>query len=75
VDGLEARYGDEIAFVRLDAADGAAGQQAFASLALPGHPSVVLFDADGRERFRSFGLIGEPDLEAAVQALFAPAER
>lgn len=66
VNGLQETFGDRAAFASLDAADGAGGQAAYEHLALPGHPSVVIFDAAGRETYRGFGIIPADTLRAAV---------
>lgn len=72
VNGLEAEYGQQIAFVNLNAADRGQGQQAFESLALPGHPAFVIFDASGAEQFRTFGVVEESALRAALEDALAP---
>jgi hypothetical protein len=57
VDGLQADFADEVAFVYVNAADGATGQAAFERLQLLGHPAVVIFKPDGSESYRGFGII------------------
>ncbi len=68
VHGLEEEYRESVAFLYMNAADGAEGQRAFQSLHLPGHPSYVLFGSDGKEVYRSFGLIESETLRAAIRA-------
>ncbi|MCL4250379.1 MAG: hypothetical protein KJ065_19670 [Anaerolineae bacterium] len=68
VNGLEAEMGDRIEFRSLNALDGADGQQLFEALALPGHPGYVIFDMNGRETFRAFGVITVDTLRAAIEA-------
>jgi hypothetical protein len=68
VNRLEADFGKQIVFRRLNAADGAGGQQAFTQLALPGHPAFLIFMPDDREVYRSFGLIEEAALRDALIA-------
>ncbi len=67
VNGLEAEFGNDVAFFYMNAADQAEGQQAFQSLSLPGHPAYVIFTAAGRESYRSFGVISENSLQSAIE--------
>ncbi|MEL6403336.1 MAG: hypothetical protein AAFV98_01710 [Chloroflexota bacterium] len=53
----------------LNANDGAEGQSAYEQLTLPGHPSIVIFDAEGNEVYRGFGIFEEDILAEAVQEL------
>ena len=46
-----------------------AGKAAFEQLALPGHPSYVIFDAAGNETFRSFSIVSKDTLEQAILAI------
>ena len=55
VDGLQAEFRDQIVFVSSNA--GTEGAQAFNALSLPGHPSFVIFDVDGKELYRTFGIV------------------
>ncbi len=64
VNGLESSYNAQIEFVSLNAF--VEGEAIFASLALPGHPSFVLFDAAGQETFRAFGIVGMGQLEREI---------
>jgi hypothetical protein len=54
VDGLEAEFGDEMIFTRLDAnvAENAGRQTA---LGVRGHPSIAIVNADGVVTARFFG--------------------
>lgn len=53
----------------LNAADNAVGQTAYEELILPGHPSIVIFDANGQEVYRGFGSFEEDDLSAEIDAV------
>ena len=68
VNGLEAEFGNEVAFVYLNAVDGAEGQQAFEALSLPGHPSYVVFALDGNKIYQAFGMVEEETLRAAIMS-------
>jgi hypothetical protein len=72
VNGLEEEFGGKVAFLYMNAADGGEGQRAFERLSLPGHPSYLLFAADGRELYRGFGLIEAETLYEAINASLAP---
>jgi thiol:disulfide interchange protein len=72
VNGLEQEFSGKVAFQYLNAADGAQGQRTFEQLRLPGHPSYVLFAADGRELYRSFGLVDAERLRNAISASLTP---
>ena len=67
VNGLEAEFGNEVAFLYLNAADNAEGQQAFESLSLPGHPGYVILTQAGDELYRSFGIMREDSLQSAIE--------
>lgn len=69
MNGLQAQYSENVAFESLNAADNADGQSAFEQLILPGHPSIVIFDADGQEVYRAFGSFEEEILESELIAL------
>lgn len=69
VNRLEELYDNEIAFIALNAADDDTGQAAFESIGLPGHPSYVIFRADGTEHYRGFGLLGEEQLIEAIESV------
>lgn len=66
---LQEQYTDSIEFVSLDAADNANGQSAFEQLTLPGHPSIVIFDAEGNEIYRGFGTFEESVLDTELSEL------
>lgn len=68
VRGLQDTYGDQVAFQIIDATS-TEGAAWFAQLALPGHPGYVLFNADGEEVFRTFGVVEMAILEKPLQAL------
>ncbi len=67
VDGLEEQYNEKVQFVRLNV--NAEGAEAFRELNLPGHPTVVIFNAVGEEVYRGFGVIPEAQLERELDAL------
>ncbi|MCB8949820.1 MAG: hypothetical protein H6653_17590 [Ardenticatenaceae bacterium] len=54
MDGLEAEFGDEVAFERLNAAE-LAVLQLQQTYGLRGHPSVAILDAHGEVTARYFG--------------------
>lgn len=66
---LQEQYTADIEFVSLNAADNAEGQAAFGQLTLIGHPSIVIFSADGQEVYRGFGSFEEDDLSAELDAV------
>lgn len=59
VNRLTETYTDRLSVRLLNAMDNAEGQQAFETLALPGHPSYVLYDEHGAEVWRLFGVVVE----------------
>jgi len=65
---LQDTYGDSVAFQIIDAESGT-GAGWFEQLALPGHPSYVVFTADEREVFRTFGVVDAETLEAPIRRL------
>ena len=62
VNGLDEEYGAEVAFVSLNARDGAMGESLFAQLALRGHPGIIIYNQDGGEVYRGIGVIDEQTL-------------
>lgn len=70
VDGLGQLYEEQITFIDADAVGD--GRAAFEAADLPGHPSYLLFDADGRERWRGFGVLPRDDIERALAAATTP---
>ena len=68
VDGLEAQYGDDIAFIRLNARDNDVGQRSFEISGLPGHPGYLLMMPDGTEAWRGFGQQSADQLGTVFQA-------
>ena len=67
VDGLEQQFGEDVAFVYLNAREGE-GEVIFDHLTLPGHPAVVLFSTDRHETFRALGPVEEVILREAILA-------
>lgn len=72
MDGLQEQYGGEISFTYLNAFDRGEGEAAFGALSLLGHPSTVIFTADGVERFRKVGAVDERVLVEALEAVVSP---
>lgn len=70
VNRLEAEYGETITFRSLDA-NQPEGRALFRQFGLPGHPSIVLLDAQGDVVYISFGIVEEAELRAALDALIA----
>lgn len=68
VNGLEEQYSDQVAFISYNARDAADGEAAFRDLNLPGHPSFVLFTAEGEETYRAQGIIDEAVLQQQIDA-------
>jgi len=71
VDGLQADYDGEVAFVYVNAADGAKAQSAFEQLRLLGHPAVVIFLPDGSETYRGFGIIKAETLHERLSSILS----
>lgn len=69
--GLQAEFGDRVAFQSYNALDGSTGQRAFEQLRLPGHPSYLIFRPDGSEVYRAFGLLEADTLRAALNSALA----
>ena len=65
VDGLEAEYGATVTFRQLNAQTD--GQPIFEQLGLRGHPAFVIFDATGREVFRTLGIVEPARLVEALE--------
>lgn len=70
MDGLEEEFGEEIEFLRLNAADpeNVLLQQTYG---LRGHPSVVILDDDGEVAARYFGAETAETLRAELTAVLA----
>ena len=75
VNGLETEFGNEIAFLYLDAADNAEGQQAFESLSFLGHPAYMIFSPAGEELYRSFGIVTGDNLQNAIESTLNQSNR
>lgn len=69
--GLQAEFGDRMAFQSYNALDGGAGQRAFEQLKLPGHPSYLILRPDGSEVYRAFGLLKPDTLRQAITSALA----
>ena len=64
VDGLQAEFGERMVFVYSNAL--LEGKQALERLALPGHPSFVLFSSEQTEVYRTFGEFDDDRLRDAI---------
>ena len=70
VNGLEEEFGTEFAFLQFSAQDGAEGEAYFQQLGLPGHPSIVIFTADGQRTYQGLGIVDDELLRQEImQAL------
>lgn len=69
VDGLEAEYGAEVDFHRLNARDGGPGQAAFDAYNLRAHPAIVIVSPDGTVTFESLGIVAEEQVQQALDAV------
>jgi thioredoxin-related protein len=59
VNRLEEQYSPDIAFEYLNVRDDGIGEASFSQLGLRGHPSFVIFDAEGKEILRSLSILEE----------------
>ncbi len=66
---LDEQYTDQVVVRFLNAMDDAEGQTAFNTLALPGHPSYVLYDEHGAEVWRAFGVLVEAYLREQIEKI------
>lgn len=68
VNGLQAEYGDRVAFVQLDVdtPEGARMQERYG---LRGHPAYVLTDSHGQVSWQGIGQLSENELRAHIRAL------
>lgn len=74
MDGLQSELNDVVTFRSFDAKDDAEGEALFRSLNLPGHPSIVIYDASGEEIYRHFGVPDEAELRAALESAVGDGE-
>ena len=70
VNGLQAEYGDRVAFVRLDV-DTPEGARAQTQYGLRGHPAYVLVDSHGQVSWQGVGQVSEDELRVQIEALLA----
>jgi len=68
VDRLQTLFAGQMVFRYVNALDGGDGETAFRRLALPGHPSYVIFTPGGVETYRTFGVVEESVLQEAIRA-------
>jgi len=69
VNGLKVDFENQVTFLDFNARDSADGEQLFSQLSLPGHPSFVIYDADGTEVYRSLGIVEEAELLDEIEAV------
>ena len=69
VDGLQADYGDRVAFLQLDAQN--EGREAFAALKLRGHPSYAVVAAGGEVLWTATGQKSAQELQEEIADLLA----
>ncbi len=67
MNGLETRYGDQVAFRHVDAG-GRDGQAAFRAYRLQGHPAFVLIAPSGEMLWSGLGEQPGEDLEGQLSA-------
>ena len=66
VNRLEDDYNGRLVFAALNAeTDGA---EAFEKAALPGHPGFLIYLPEGKEYYRSFGIVSENALRDEIEA-------
>lgn len=68
VNGLQAEYGDRVAFVYLNV-DTPEGARAQTQYGLRGHPAYVLVDSRGQVSWHGVGQISEDELRTRIEAL------
>ena len=71
VNGLEAEFGNRVAFVRRNAADPRVVAQQ-AAYGVRGHPTFVVLDGQGEPQSRFLGPQSAETLRAALAAVAAP---
>jgi len=70
VNGLEQKYGDRIAFQKLNA-DEPDGRAALKAYNAPGHPTVILIDANGKRVWMRTGALPEEVYVQGIEMLLA----
>lgn len=70
VNGLQAEYGDRVAFVQLDV-DTPEGARMQKRYGLRGHPAYVLTDSREQVIWQSVGQVSEEELRTRIEALLA----
>ncbi|NIM94718.1 MAG: hypothetical protein GTO18_13540 [Anaerolineales bacterium] len=68
VNGLKADFAEVVDFRSLNAGSGV-GQKAFNSYGLPGHPSYLILDPQGRVLWKGFGPQSKEILEEAIEGV------
>ena len=74
VDGLEADYGDQIAFQRLNV-DGDDGRAAAETFRVRGHPAIVVLDAGGSVVWSRVGVQPRADVVKVLDSLLVSDDR
>jgi len=70
VDGLEAEYGDQVVFKRMNVneADGSAAAQAYR---VRGHPAIVVLDAGGNIVWSRVGVQPREEVAGALESVLS----
>lgn len=74
VDGLEAQYGQQITFQRINA-NGSDGPAIMRAYRIQGHPTLLLFDQTGREVKRLIGPQSAESMAGLLQQLLTTTEQ
>jgi thioredoxin-like negative regulator of GroEL len=70
VDGLEQKYGEQLAVRRINANEGA-GPAIMQDYKIPGHPVILIFDRQGQEVKRFIGPQPVEVIEEVLQQVMA----
>jgi len=70
VDELEQRYKGQAHFKRINAVEGD-GPAIMEQYHIPGHPTLLLFNAEGQEQERFIGPQSEETIEIAIQQIIS----
>lgn len=68
VDGLEQKFGEQLAVKRINAAVGN-GPEIMRSYRIPGHPTVIIFGQKGQEVQRLFGVQPAKTIEEILASI------
>lgn len=72
VNGLEDKYGDNIAFHYLNARDGSVGEESYRNYNLRGHPVTLIVDSTGSVLWERSGIIPSSELEQRIIEITSP---